>query len=139
MAAKTFHHALKILDEVCIGCTHCMMVCPTEALRVRQGKAVLMEDRCIDCGACMTACPVNAIIIEQDDFETIFRYKARVALVPSVLIGQFPRHYASRKIYSGILEQGFTHVYEAEHGASILIDYINKFLEQNMDVRPVHF
>lgn len=137
MATQAFQHALKILDEVCIGCTHCMKVCPTEALRVKNGKAILMPDRCIDCGKCMQACPVNAIIIEQDDFENIFKYKTRVALVPSVLIGQFPRHYAARKIYSGILEQGFTHVYEAEHGASILIDQINHYLTAKKDLRPI--
>lgn len=137
MAETAFHHALTILEEVCIGCTHCMQACPTEALRVRKGKAVLSPDRCVDCGKCMQACPVNAIIIEQDDFNEIFNYKARVALVPSVLIGQFPRHYSTRKIYSGILEQGFTHVYEAEHGASLLIDQINEYTSSHNEIRPV--
>ncbi len=137
MTEQVFHHALTILDEVCIGCTHCMQACPTEALRVRDGKAVLSANRCIDCGKCMQACPVHAIIIEQDDFNEIFKYNVRVALVPSVLIGQFPRHYPTRKIYSGILEQGFTHVYEAEHGASILIDQINDVLDSPSAIRPV--
>ena len=135
--ASTFHHALRILEEVCIGCTHCMKACPTEALRVADGKAVLMPDRCVDCGKCMQVCPVHAIFIEPDDFDSILKYKARVALVPSVLIGQFPRHHAARKIYSGILEQGFTHVYEAEHGSSILIEQINRYVEENQDIRPV--
>jgi Na+-translocating ferredoxin:NAD+ oxidoreductase RNF subunit RnfB len=137
MSAQTFHHALKILNEVCIGCTHCMKACPTEAIRVRSGKAVILPDRCVDCGNCVQACPVDAITIEQDDFQNIFRYKARVALVPSVLIGQFPRHHPTRKIYSGILELGFTHVYEAEHGASILIDQINHILATRNDIRPL--
>ena len=137
MSDTSFHHALKILDEVCIGCTHCTQVCPTEALRVRNGKAVLTEDRCIDCGECMNACPVNAIIIEQDDLNDIFKYKVRVALVSSVFIGQFPRHYQTRKIYSGLLEQGFTHVHESEHGAGILTEEINKYVKDKPDVKPV--
>ena len=137
MKDQGFHHALKIREEVCFGCTHCIQACPTEALRVKNGKAYLYAERCIDCGECMKVCPVNAIIIEQDDFNDIFKFKARVAIVPSVLIGQFPRHYPTRKIYSGILEQGFTHVYEAEHGASILIDQINKYVEKHKAVRPV--
>jgi NAD-dependent dihydropyrimidine dehydrogenase PreA subunit len=134
MTDPAFHHALKILDKVCFGCTHCIKACPTEALRVRYGKARLIPNRCIDCGLCMQVCPVNAIIIEQDDFNDIFKYKASVALVPSVMIGQFPRHYSSRKIYSGILEQGFTHVYEVEHGSSILIEQINKYVADNTDI-----
>jgi iron only hydrogenase large subunit-like protein len=137
MSEPAFHHALTILEDVCFGCTHCVKACPTEALRVRDGKARLTANRCIDCGRCMQACPVNAIIIAQDDFNDIFKYKARVALVTSILIGQFPRHHSTRKIYSGILEQGFTHVYEAEHGASILIDEINKFVSQTDVVKPV--
>jgi Na+-translocating ferredoxin:NAD+ oxidoreductase RNF subunit RnfB len=137
MEQQSFHHALKILEHICYGCTHCIKICPTEALRVSNGKASLIDDRCIDCGECMKVCPVNAIIIEQDDFNDIFKYKARVALVPSVLIGQFPRHHSARKIYSGIMEQGFTHVYEAEHGASILIEQINKYAAENPEIRPV--
>lgn len=137
MEKQSFHHALKILEDVCYGCTHCIKVCPTDALRVKNGKARLIDDRCIDCGECMKACPVKAIIIEQDDFNDIFRYKARVAIVPSVLIGQFPRHHSARKIYSGIMEQGFTHVYEAEHGSFILADQINKYVSEYPEIRPV--
>jgi iron only hydrogenase large subunit-like protein len=137
MEAQVFHHALKIREDVCYGCTHCVRVCPTEALRVRDGKARLTANRCIDCGKCMKACPVNAIIIEHDDFSSIFQYDIRVALVSSIFIGQFPRHYPSRKIYSGILEQGFTHVYEAEHGAGILAEEINRYIDKNKTTRPI--
>lgn len=132
-----FHHALKIQEDVCIGCTHCIKACPTEALRVKEGKARLIEERCVDCGECMRACPVHAIIIEEDDFSRIFQYDYRVALVPSVFIGQFPRNIVTRKIYSGMLEEGFTHVYEAEHGSGILIDLINRYLAARPEIRPV--
>ncbi|MBN2814496.1 MAG: 4Fe-4S binding protein [Bacteroidales bacterium] len=132
-----FHHALKIQEEVCIGCTHCIKACPTEALRVIGGKANLIAERCVDCGECMRVCPVNAIIIEEDDFSKIFNYEYRVALAPSVFIGQFPRNITSRKIYSGMLEDGFTHVYEVEHSTGILKELINNYLAKNPDIRPV--
>jgi NAD-dependent dihydropyrimidine dehydrogenase PreA subunit len=137
MELKPFHHALKILPEVCIGCTHCIQVCPTEALRVKDGKAQLFDNRCVDCGECMRVCPVNAIIVEQDDFEDILKYKYRVALVPSVLIGQFARDIPTRSIYSAILEQGFTHVYEAEHSTELLIDTFNSIFEDHPDEWPI--
>jgi Na+-translocating ferredoxin:NAD+ oxidoreductase RNF subunit RnfB len=132
-----FHHALKIQEDVCTGCTHCMKVCPTEALRVKSGKAKLISEKCVDCGECMRVCPVNAIVIEEDDFSKIFSYKYRVALVPSVFIGQYPRNIATRKIYSGKHEAGFTHVYEAEHGSGLLIDLINRYLNSKPELRPV--
>lgn len=132
-----FHHALKIRHDLCMGCTHCIKACPTEALRVREGKAHLTAARCVDCGECMRVCPVSAIVIDEDDFTRIFDYKYRVAIVPSVFIGQFPRNIATRKIYSGMLEEGFTHVYEAEHGSGILIDLIKKYMQLRRDIRPV--
>ncbi len=132
-----FHHALKIQEDVCMGCTHCIKACPTEALRVKKGKARLIAERCVDCGECMRVCPVNAIINEEDDFRRIFEHDYRVALVPSVFIGQFPRNIATRKIYSGMMEEGFTHVYEAEHGSGVLIELINQYLAEKPDIRPV--
>jgi len=91
-----------------------MSVCPTGAIRILDGRAQIKEGRCIDCGECYKACPVHAIIVEQDDFEEILEYKVRVALVPSVLIGQFPGKIPASGIYSATNELGFTHVYEVE-------------------------
>jgi Na+-translocating ferredoxin:NAD+ oxidoreductase RNF subunit RnfB len=132
-----FHHALKIQEDVCIGCSHCIKDCPTEALRVKEGKARLIAERCVDCGECMRVCPVNAILIEEDDFNKIFNFEYRIALAPSVFIGQFPRNIISKKIYSGMLEDGFTHVYEVEHSTGILKELINQYLAAKPDIRPV--
>ncbi len=133
----SFYHALKIQENVCFGCTHCMKVCPTEALRIRNGKAKLIPERCIDCGECMRVCPVGAIAVEEDDISKIFQYPHRIAILPSVFIGQFPRNIVTKKIYSEILENGFSHVYEVEHGAGILIRAINDYIEKNKTIRPV--
>lgn len=121
-----FHHALKVLDQVCIGCTHCMKVCPTEAIRIRDGKARINDNRCIDCGECYKACPVHAIIVEQDDFENIRNFKIRVALVPAVLIGQFAETVPASRIFNALYELGFTHVFEVE----TTVDYVLKGLEE---------
>ena len=42
------------------GCVACMKRCPTEAIRVREGKAKIHYDRCIGCGECVRICPHNA-------------------------------------------------------------------------------
>ncbi|HDQ14065.1 MAG TPA: 4Fe-4S dicluster domain-containing protein [Sediminispirochaeta sp.] len=118
--ARIFHHALKVDEELCYGCTRCMSVCPTTAIRIRRGKAVVDPARCIDCGNCMEACPVDAIVVEQDDFQKIFRYAYRVAVVPSVMIGQFKEEISESRVINAIHELGFTHVYEAEFGTDIL-------------------
>lgn len=137
MDHNTFHHALKIQKDQCIGCSHCMNICPTEAIRVKGGKAELFENRCIDCGECFRVCPVGAIIIEQDDFNKIFQYKHRVALLPAVLIGQFPEDVKTSQIYSVLLDLGFTDVYETEHGVDILQNSMREFAEQNDNRKPL--
>jgi iron only hydrogenase large subunit-like protein len=137
MEGKFFHHALKILPDVCIGCSHCMRVCPTEALRVRGGKAELYDNRCIDCGECFRVCPVNAIIIEQDDFSKIFNYKHRIALVPAILIGQFPDEISPKEVYSTLHELGFTHVIEVENSADLLAEQINHYVANQDSIKPV--
>jgi iron only hydrogenase large subunit-like protein len=137
MEQGEFFHALKIRTDLCIGCTHCIQSCPTEALRVHNGKAVLAENRCVDCGECFRVCPVYAINIEQDDFDKIFQFKVRVALVPAVFIGQFPEEISTDRIYSGLMELGFTHVYEVEHGVEILLPEIEKYLLERNLSKPV--
>jgi len=132
-----FHHALKIREDICTGCSLCMRVCPTGALRIRDGKARLIEDRCVDCGECFRQCPVHAIIIEQDDFSRIFDYKHRVALVPAVLHGQFRHEISMAEISTVLRSLGFTWVYEVEHGAEILKPAIEGLMNIRSLPRPL--
>ena len=46
-------HSVTLDLERCKGCTNCIKRCPTEAIRVRDGHAIILEDRCIDCGECI--------------------------------------------------------------------------------------
>jgi iron only hydrogenase large subunit-like protein len=137
MDNQYFHHALKISEANCIGCTHCIKVCPTEAIRVKNGKAHLFENRCVDCGECFRVCPVNAIYVDHDDFNQIFNYNYRIALVPGVLIGQFPENISIQEIYSVLLEIGFTHVFEIEHTVDILLEARDDFKKKNPTIKPL--
>jgi Na+-translocating ferredoxin:NAD+ oxidoreductase RNF subunit RnfB len=136
MEDASFYHALKVDEDGCYGCTHCMNVCPTSAIRIIGGVATIRPDWCVDCGECMRACPVDAIYIEQDDFDKIFEYKCRVALVPAVLIGQFPSKVTEAEIFSVMRELGFTHVFQTEHTSGI----INRAMieaARDMEEKPV--
>lgn len=137
MSTSHFYHALKINRNTCIGCTHCVRVCPTHALRVKDGKAYLLGNRCVDCGECVRACPVDAISVEQDDFNKIFEFKNRIALVPAVLYGQFPGVYSQQTIISGLKKIGFTHVYEAERSIPALVKRYNEMVENREQTMPL--
>lgn len=137
MEKASFHHALKIRLDVCIGCAHCMRACPTEALRVKGGKAHLHSDRCIDCGECYRVCPTGAIIVEQDDFQNIFNYKYRVALIPSVLLGQYPDDVTPGMVVQALQSIGFTDVFEVEDSVEYLIPQINDYIAKNQNKKPI--
>ncbi len=137
MEDKHFHHALKFMEETCYGCSHCMRVCPTEAIRICNGKATLLENRCIDCGECYRVCPVSAIYVEQDDFNKIFNFKHRVAIVPSVLVGQFKSAIATEDIYATLIDIGFTHIYEIDNSVEIVIDQFHEYMKLKPEPRPL--
>lgn len=127
MSKQQFYHALKVDQDKCFGCTHCMNVCPTDAIRIRDGVASIRKDWCVDCGECLKACPVDAIYVEQDDFERIFDFKYRVAVLPLVFIGQFSKQISESEILDVLLELGFTHVIPAEATVDVIND---EMLEQ---------
>jgi iron only hydrogenase large subunit-like protein len=133
---RDFHHALTVHNDLCIGCTHCMAICPTQAIRVRKGKAVIIPNKCVDCGECYKACPVSAIDVEQDDLEMIFKFPVRVILIPSVLIGQFPKKIMASSIYNALKEIGFTHIYEVENTVDMVLEACKQYMHEQKE-RPM--
>ena len=132
-----FYHALQIDEPRCIGCSRCMKICPTEAIRIHGGKAMIQEHRCIDCGRCYEVCPAQAIRIKDDDFEAIRRYPHSVALLPAVFMGQFPDDISVSKVYASLQELGFAHVMEVESAAMIYKEAKERYAREHPDVRPL--
>lgn len=120
------YHAIKVDTNKCMGCTHCMKACPTEAIRVVRGVANINANRCVDCGNCLRVCPVDAFYVEQDSFEQLSKYKYKVLLFPAVFIGQFPESYSESSIYEAVLSLGFTHVLEVEQPIHLLVETIKE-------------
>ena len=48
------------IDSVNVGCGACVEVCPVDAIKLDNGKA-LVGDECVECGACVNECPNDAI------------------------------------------------------------------------------
>ena len=137
MNEQTFYHALQVDEDQCIACARCMKSCPTEAIRVVDGHASISEHRCVDCGNCYKVCPVKAIYIKQDDFDQIFNYKCRVALVPAVFLGHFAEDIPASRVYSVLKEIGFTHVFEVESAVQIFAQAKNQYALQGEGEKPL--
>ena len=129
-----FRHSLRVNDYLCKGCTTCMRTCPTGAIRIRDGKAIINDNKCVDCGECIKVCPHKAIYIKQDDFGRLFNYRYRVCLVPTTFIGQFEEKYKTRAIYSCIKKLGFTHIYEVEHEMDRMVELYNRYMDEHPEI-----
>ena len=70
------YHSVRLDADKCQGCTNCIKRCPTQAIRVRNGKAIILEGRCIDCGECVKICPHHAkkvICPNMEDYKQLHR------------------------------------------------------------------
>ena len=133
---QNIYHAIYIDKSACIGCTACLKNCPTKAIRIVKGASVIDKRKCVDCGNCMRVCKSNAVKVRQGTIDSISNYKYRVALIPTILTGQFKLDVTSDQIYKALHRIGFTHVFEEEMTSMFQIEAIRKF-QQETDVRPV--
>ncbi len=131
------YHSLHIDENKCMGCSHCMKTCPTQAIRLVDGVAVMQLEKCIDCGRCYSECPVKAISIMQDDFEEIRKFEHSVALVPAVFLAQFPDEVRVSRIYAALKDLGFAHVFEVESAASLYALAKERYAMEHTDIRPL--
>ena len=65
------YHSVRLDKTRCKGCTNCLKHCPTEAIRVRDGRAHIIDERCIDCGECIRICEYHAKVAVTDDLSAI--------------------------------------------------------------------
>lgn len=55
----------EIREELCIGCTRCFKVCPTDAvLGAAKHVHAVFREACTACGKCVDACPTEAILLQ---------------------------------------------------------------------------
>ncbi len=127
-------HSVRLNKDLCVGCTNCIKKCPTEAIRVRNGKARISEARCIDCGECIKACPHHAKSAVMDSFALLLPFKHKVALAAPSLYAQFGAPATRAMVLASVLNIGFDDVYEVAIGADIVtrnsIELLNEARKQ---------
>jgi len=122
-----------LLDEnKCRGCTNCMRKCPTQAIRIKNEKAVIDTNKCIYCGECIKACPYNAYTPYNVDRNGIVTTKFSIAIPSTAIYGQFPIGTKICNIQNSILKLGFNYVYDESYAAELASKAIRiKVCEEN--------
>jgi Na+-translocating ferredoxin:NAD+ oxidoreductase RNF subunit RnfB len=139
MTAKKdeYFHAIKLIESKCTGCTKCVRVCPTKALRVRNGVVELDSNRCIDCGKCVIECPFGAIQTIADDISAIENFKYKMAIISTSFAGQFPSHIGYKTAKKALLSLGFDEVAEEAMVTVKMSGIIREYIKNHKEIRPI--
>lgn len=132
-----YFHSVTLDEEKCRGCTNCIKRCPTEAIRVRCGKARIINERCIDCGECIRICPQHAKKAITDDFSCISAFKYRIAIPAPTLYSQFKPEYSINRLLNALKLIGFDDVYEVAKAAEFVTDATKKLLASGYINKPM--
>jgi len=127
---QKYFHSVRLDEEKCKGCTNCIKHCPTEAIRVREGKARIIEERCIDCGECIRVCPNQAKLAVTDELEKINSYAYKIALPAPSFYGQFKPEISPAVVLGALLQLGFDDVFEVPVAAEAVSWAIGEYLKR---------
>ncbi len=134
---NNYKHSVSLNADKCKGCTHCLKRCPTEAIRIRDGKAEIDTTKCIDCGECIRVCPYKAKKSICDKLSDLDRFKFKIALPAPSLYGQFDHLDDIEFIIDGLYKAGFDMVFEVAKAAEIVSSYTRMYLSRKNITKPV--
>lgn len=134
---KQYYHSVVLEADLCCGCTNCLKRCPTEAIRIRDGKAHILSTRCIDCGECIRICPHHAKRARSNSIDEIQPYKVKVAIPAPALFGQFNNLNDIDIVLTGLRAMGFDFIYEVSRAAELVSEATRELIRDNKLKKPI--
>ena len=122
---------LDFKEAKCKNCYKCLKNCPVKAIKIEENQAKVIEDRCILCGRCTLICPQNAkkVHTELDDVKNLLKNNKVIASVAPSFISSFNlKNFAT--INSALKKVGFEFAEETARGAELVIDEYEKLLKE---------
>ena len=133
---QKYEHSVLLDEGKCTGCTTCLKHCPTEAIRIRQGRAVINPERCIDCGECIRNCPHKAKKAVCGKLSNMEHFKWKIALPAPTLYSQFDNLEDVDYVLDGLIKIGFDEVFEVAKAAELVSAYTRLYLKTDGVKKP---
>lgn len=109
-----------------------MRSCPVKAIKIKNEQAVIVEELCIGCGQCLVICPQNAKDIKSDLEEVkdaIRNNKKVIASIAPSFAGAFDMLEAGQ-IVTALKKLGFKKIEETALGAEIVAELYKEYMEK---------
>ncbi len=132
-----FYTSVRLDESLCKGCINCIKRCPTEAIRVRNGKARITKEFCIDCGECIRICKHHAKYSTYDTLRSREKYEYTVALPAPSLYGQVNNIEDVNLVLHALIRMGFDAVFEVGCAAEYVSRLTREYLEAHREKWPL--
>lgn len=122
------------VKDRCRVCYACVRECPVKAIKIINGQAEVINERCIGCGNCTIVCSQGAKVFLKtvhDAFEILETEKKVIAIVAPSFPAEFTEIDDHRKLVGMIRELGFSHVCEVAFGADMVAREYKKLHEDH--------
>lgn len=131
-----FIRSVRLNENACRGCYNCIKQCPTQAIRVHNGKAHIIDKFCVDCGRCVQSCPHHAKIPEYDSLDVLNNFKYTVALPAPSLYAQYNNLSSPDIVLNALLKLGFDDVFEVSAAAELVSEATRAYIKEHQDEAP---
>ncbi len=130
-------NCLTLKKSNCKNCYKCIRHCPVKAIRFSGNQAHIIDDECILCGQCFVVCPQNAKqIVDETEKVKVFIQSGDpvvVSLAPSFIANYDGIGIGAMR--EALKKMGFTDVEETAIGATIVKNEYERMLdEEDRDV-----
>lgn len=131
-----FIRSVRLDEDACQGCINCIKYCPTQAIRVHNGKAHIIDKFCIDCGRCIRYCPHHAKIPDYDSLKVLNNFTYTVALPAPSLYAQYNNLTNVDIVLNALLKLGFDDVYEVSAAAELVSEASREYIKSHAEEGP---
>lgn len=122
------------IKELCRTCYTCVRECPARAIRIVGGQAEVIDERCIVCGNCTMVCSQGAKVF-LNTTDRVAKLLESAPLVAAIVAPSFPAEFSElsdHKTLVGMIKAlGFEYVAEVSFGADLVADRYKKLVAEN--------
>ena len=122
------------IKQNCRRCYTCVRDCPAEAIRIEDGQAFVVDERCIACGNCTLVCSQNAKAY-LSGLERASWLLEEDAPVAALLAPSFPAGFSvpAGQLVGAFKAAGFDYVVEVAQGADLVSRAYTEYLRGEPD------